>query len=113
MDISQRKEELSKELGKYSLEIRKDSRLCYCYIHDNLNSEWDLQKVVYEICITNWLFNYTDYKLRCDYAFKYFSHMFNNKTVGHTYVKNFIQPQIKIDTINQMGGLPKIWPWIT
>jgi len=111
-NIEIRKKELEEELRKYKLEIRPDSRLCYCYIHEKLDKTWSLDKVVFEICVTNWLWNYTDYKDRCDYVLKHMMNNFRAKTICHNYFKLYVQPNIKIDTINFMGGIPLKWPWI-
>ena len=111
-EIEIRKNELQSELKKYNLEIRGDSRLSYCYINNTLGSEWDIKKVVFEICLTNWLFNYTNYPIICDSMFKHYSKLFVNKSVGYNYVKTYVQPYIKSHTIYSMGGIPQKWPWI-
>ena len=113
MDSQTRRDELYMELNKYNLEIRPDSRLCYCYINNKLDESWSLEKVVFELCVTHWLFNFTDYPERCDAALKYYYGIFNNKTACHNYFKMYIQPQIKLDVIFHTGGLPLKWPWKT
>ena len=107
-----RRNQLELELKKYNLEIRSDSRLSYCYINNKLGEEWDIKKVVFEICLTNWLFNYTNYPLICDSVFKHYSKLFVNKSMGYNYVKTYVQPHIKYQTIHSMGGIPQKWPWI-
>lgn len=111
MDTKTRRDELYMELKKHNLEIRSDSRLCYCYINNKLDKSWSLEKVVYELCVTHWLFNFTDYPEICDITFKHYYDLFENKTQCNTYFKMVIQPQIKLDIIHRC--LPLKWPWQT
>lgn len=111
-DIQIRKDNLLCELKKYNLSLRPDSRLCYCYINNKLGHDWNLERVVAECCFMNWLFVYTDYPIRCQNAYRYFSNVFVNSSTVHNYIKYNIQPYIKAEIITAMGGIPDTWPWM-
>ena len=113
IQIQHRKDCLVSELKNYGLSLRTDSRLCYCYIHGKLGNEWDLKRVVNECCIMHWLYMYTDYPIRCQLAYRYFSNIFINSSTVHEYIKYNIQPYIKSEIISSMGGIPIVWPWMT
>lgn len=112
VQIESRKDSLVSELKKKGLSLRQDSRLCYCYINNRLGEDWDLDRVVTECCFMHWLFVYTDYPIRCQTAYRYFSNIFVDSATVHNYIKYNIQPYIKSEIITAMGGIPSVWPWM-
>lgn len=107
-----RRSELIESLSLQGLQLRYDSRLCYCYIRGELGEDWDLERVVRECGTMHWLFNYTNYPIRCRQAFDYFAEFSNCNNRTYEYVKQNVHPHIKAETIMGLGGLPDRWPWL-
>jgi len=108
-----RRNELVRELSKFNLPLRKDSKLCTSYINNQLNEEeWKLERIVYECCLMHWLFVFTDYPHRCNEAYRYFYTHFPHVQNIHTFINLNVRPYIKQSTIVDYGGVPQHWPWL-
>lgn len=116
MDEAQltRKNDLEKALGDRGLTLRKDSKLCYCYVNGQVGPEWDLNRVVHECSVMHWLYNFTNYQKMCDQAARIESHRnyFHTQRDLMSYMRRYIHPLIKEQIITHNGGIPTVWPWI-
>ena len=110
--MESRRMELEHELNKYNLVVRSDSRLAHCYINNKLDESWIIEKVVFEICLTHWLINYTNYQQLCDYTYNFLCRISNDKDKCDEYFKVNVKPHVKLDAIYSMGGIPSKWPWV-
>ena len=110
-----RKNHLEQALGKAGLGIRMDSKLCYCYVNGQTGPEWDVHRVVHECSVMHWLYNFTDYQARCNFASENEARInyFQNHRQFLSYMRKYIFPAIKESIIRENGGLPVTWPWIT
>ncbi|ACH46779.1 unknown [Feldmannia species virus] len=103
---------LVQELSKLQLTLRPDSRLCSGFIEGTLDDRWDLERVVHECALMNWLFVYTDYPQRLEEAFRFFSDFLPTGKAVQAFVREKVQPVIKFGTISKCGGIPSRWPWL-
>lgn len=112
--VESRKIELENALTKVGLNIRYDSKLCYCFINGQTGPEWTVESVVHECCVMHWLHNHTKYQERCDFASHCESRIrfFNDKRHFLSYMRKNIFPQIKDCIIKENGGFPSPWPWM-
>ena len=109
-----RRIELEKALAEKGLTLRMDSKLCYCYVNGQTGPEWDVPRVVHECAIMYWLYNFTNYKERCDFAAFYESRLyfFPSKRDLMSYMRRCVHPLIKETIIRENGGVPSTWPWL-
>ena len=110
--IRRRKDSLIKELEKFCLPLRHDSRLCSSFIYGQLGDDWDVHRVVHECATMHWLYAYTLYPYRVREAYLYFSTILTSGKSVHEFIKHNVQPHIKGQTILQHGGIPSHWPWL-
>lgn len=111
-ETEKRRKELVHELSLKHLPLRHDSRLCSSYISSELGKEWPISRVVHECCVMHWLYNYTLYPAKMREAHMYFSTILTSGKCVHDFIKQFIQPHIKSQTILENGGIPQQWPWL-
>ena len=107
-----RRQILINSLSKRGLSLRPDSRLCSSYIDGTLDEHWNVDRVVEECALMHWLYTYTDYPIKLAEAYNFFSSFFPSGKSVKDYVKDNVQPVIKLGTIKTYGGLPKTWPWL-
>jgi len=103
---------LEDHLCIHGLTIRPDSRLCHAFMEGRLGHDWDVHRVVKECCMMHWLYTCTDYPIRIDQAYTYFSYIFVDGKMVHEFVRDNVQPHIKAEIILSHGGIPTVWPWI-
>lgn len=110
----QRKAQLEEGLANAGLTLRMDSKLCYCYVNGQTGPEWDVNRVVHECSVMHWLYNFTSYQERCNFASSNESRInyFNNQVEFLRYMRKYIYPMIKEAIITENGGLPTTWPWL-
>lgn len=112
MRFQLRKEHLVTKLESKLLPLRHDSRLCFCFIYDQLGDDWCVDRVVEECATMHWLHNYTTYPFQLREAYLYFSNINMSGRDVHEFIKHNVQPQIKTQIILFHGGIPNIWPWL-
>ena len=114
-NVETRKSELEKGLEKVGLKLRYDSKLCYCFINNQTGPEWTVESVVHECSVMHWLYNYTNYQNRCNFASEQESriHYFHDKRHFLSYMRKSIFPQIKDSILKESGGIPSPWPWVS
>ena len=94
----ERRGKLTLALEKCGLELRSDSRLCEMYI--NINKERKLREVVHEMCIMQYLYNYTDYV----------------REKGRLMFSTSPQERASVarsNILSELGEWPNPWPWIS
>ena len=109
-----RKNILEKALTDMGLTLRMDSKLCYCYVNGQTGPEWDVHRVVHECSVMHWLYNFTNYQERCEFAAINESrlHYFRTQRDLMCYMRKYVHPAIKETIIRENMGLPEVWPWM-
>lgn len=109
-----RKNDLERALAEKGLTLRMDSKLCYCYVNGQTGPEWDVHRVVHECSVMHWLYNFTNYQEKCEYAATYESRRYYFRTQRDLlcYMRKYVHPVMKESVIRENGGLPEAWPWL-
>jgi len=98
-----RRQLLNKELAKYALPIRADSKLCNGYINGSLK-DWSLEEVVEKTLQIRWLYEHTKYSEELD------SHIKDEyKYEGHCDYQEATD-EVQSSIIKEYG---KGAPWLT
>ena len=97
--------------------IRDDSRLVYAFLSKRLTPQWTAERVVHELCLTYYLYNYTDYPAYSKDILPLLAKYCNEKAgmpyhVAWNHVHKYMVPQFKFVAIERNGGLPSVWPWM-
>ncbi len=100
-----REHELIEELGKYGLQLRSDSTVCYKYIRGY--KEKNINEVVEKMCTMKYLFEYTEYsKLMKELIIK-------QKYMFVAFDKHEMRAIVKKQILESNGGKwPSPWPWM-
>jgi hypothetical protein len=116
-DAKKRYSEVESCMKEQKLEIRDDSRLVQAYLDDVLGKEWNPEKIKNELCVTHYLYNYTEYGNYSSKMFPLIAKFFHDKlnmpwSVAWGHSKKHIIPMLKYVATEQEGGIPTTWPWL-
>ena len=97
-------------------DIRDDSRLVHAFLTNRLTPQWTKERVVQELCLTYFLYNYTDYPTYSKEVLPILAKYCNEKAgmpyhVAWNHVHKYMVPQFKYVAIEKAGGMPDVWPW--
>jgi len=97
-------------------EVRDDSRLVHAFLCKRLTPQWTRERVVQELCLTYFLYNYTEYPEFSRDVLPIFAKYCHEKAgmpyhVAWSHVHKYMVPQFKFVAIEKAGGLPDTWPW--
>lgn len=114
----ERYENVQRCMKEQGLEIRNDSRLVLSYLEDSLGREWTPEKITNELCVTHFLYNYTEYGSYATKMFPLIAKFFHEKlnmpwAISWNHSKKHIVPMLKYVATEQVGGIPSTWPWMS
>ena len=96
-----RRSKLRKNLSKFKLELRNDSKLCTMYINNNsfVSSFPTRKRIAHRMAQLHFLYSYTSYQLYVQYY----------KSKGYSSRESCEKAEAyALDITN---GFPKVWPW--
>lgn len=94
---------------RYNTILRDDSVLAWNYANECLPAgQWSFQDVVFQLLMTRYLYEFTNYELDVDQVIQDFRYMLplNKETF-----RNWLLPLAQLRTLRKTG-LPKTWPWL-
>lgn len=100
--------DVRKELSKYKTELRNDSVLTWSYATGQ-TGDMSLKNVVFEILLTRYLFEYTEY-LQIAESMVTLLHR-EGMIVTTEMLRDWVLPLAKIQAL-KVSGLPNVWPWM-
>jgi len=108
-----RKKELVKELRKYKLTLRPDSKLCEAYINGK-SKKWTKKEIAQRMCQMRYLYDYCEMDW---YVRKVRAQVTEARREGYG---EFVSPEEQFEMAEQRalekhgpkGSYPKKWPWM-
>lgn len=114
--IKQKKEEkknkkrnnLSNALKEYGLTLRNDSKLCNGFI-DGTITDWSINEIVHRMCQMKYLYDYCD--MNSCYQ-KAYEDQRDELKAGY-FPDCTVFEQAEMIALDEHGGYPEVWPWLT
>jgi len=123
--VAERLNQFSEKLMRERrLPLRDDSRLVWSLVTNNLPGGWDETKVMDELCLLQYLHQYTDYGARYKCTIPIVKNNIEQQVFAkspyasahaYEYVQKFVIPVYRIGAMlarHPNGDFPKVWPWI-
>jgi len=111
--------ELSAKLNaEFEIELRDDSRLTWNWATGYLPAFWDMDRVIHEIVLTHYLYNYTDYPERLKYTIPLIkNHLRFSKGFSRAetfmFVQTYVIASLRMESIMSAKECSFNWPWLT
>lgn len=114
----------SKLFQERRLQIRDDSRLVWSFVTDTLAPGWDETKVMDELCLLQYIHQYTDYVQQYKSTIPIVKQNIEQQifldspcasTQAYEYVQKFVIPLYRIQAMFEAhpdGHMPTEWPWL-
>ena len=108
------------EVARVSL--RSDSQLARKFVDNKLESHWNVHKIIYELCLTHYLYEYTPYRRLLEQELPKLKEMFmedlpfnqlRNEHYVQEHVRCYCIPFLKfLAVFKSKKSIPTIWPWL-